>query len=251
MNNIIFLFILFLLTNVLFGQAEKVRIFLKNGSSKDFSVKKVKSWGLLNNGGLGVSFAVIDSITTSNVSLADSIIFQFEGTGLTNVDNEYIIDLSNSKRKIINKAEKPKLVPKSISVYYSTNHVEQIGYKLEYYTGLLDRLCYKMEGSFGFHSSKLLPFNQNFGFGFCYNIKLNDNDSEIGVGLSITNFNDYAKNSSDFKSLWVESLDISYRIPVYERKYLIILDTNIYFQKLDIFDYSWISTIRLGVGLNL
>ena len=251
MNKIIFLFVLLLLNNVLFGQTEKIQIFLKNGSIEYFTVNEVKSWGLLNNDDFGASFTVMDSIKTSNRSLADSIIFQFEGAGFTEIDNEYIIDISNSKRKFISTIEKSKFVPKSISVYYSINQVEQIGYKLEYSTGLLDKLFYKMEGSFGFHSGKLFSFNQNFGFGIGYNIKLNDSDSEIGVGFSITNFNDYAKNLGQFKSLWIESLDISYRIPVYQRKYFIILDTNIYFEKLDIFNYNWISTIRLGIGISL
>ncbi len=249
MNNIIFLFILFLLNTVLFGQAEKVRIFLKNGSSKDFSVNEVKSWGLLNNEGFGASFTVIDSIKTSNKTLADSIILQFEGGNYYKSRGEYIIDISNSKRKIINRSEKPEFVPKSISMYYSINKIEKAVFKLEYTTGILNNLLYKMEGSLGFHFGKLFAFNQNFGFGLIYNIAIENN--EIGMGLSITNYNEYSKNSVMFKSLWVESLDISFAVPIYNNKYYFRLDTNIYFEKLDILDYSWISAIRLGLGLNL
>lgn len=249
MQNVFFFFILILLNNILLGQEEKIQIFLKNGSSKYFNVKEVKSWGLLNNEGFGASFAVIDSIKTSKKSLADSIILQLDGADYDKINDEYIIDISNSRRKFIPNIERSKFVPQSISVNYSINQIEQIVFKLEYNSGILNNLLFKTEGSLGFHSNKEFLFNQNFGFGFIYTIALNNN--EIGMGLTMTNFNDYAKNSGDFKSLWVESLDISLGIPLIKGKYMIKLDSNIYFEKLNILDYNSFGTIRLGIGLNL
>ena len=207
MKNIIIIVLFFFLNNVLLGQTEKVQIYLKNGSSEYFDLKEVKLWGLINNEGIGASFIVIDSLKISNKSLVDSILLQFVGADFYISKGKYIVDISNSKRKFINKTEKSKFIPKAISVYYSINKIEQLVFKLEYDLGLIENLNYKFEGSFSFNSNKFFPVDQNFGFGFLYISKINF--MELGLGMGLTNFNNYANKSGEFKSVWIESLDAS------------------------------------------
>ena len=169
-------------------------LYIKNGLPIHFDVSEIYDKAIVDINNNGVSYSVIDSIWTSDSSVARRINEVLPEMVTTELNHGYLLNLTSIKLP----EYKPNIITfarlKTHSYLYSPSTSHRIGIQLDDELYSLQWFFVRFEGAFGFRSN-LAPFSYiNFNAGLGYEI-----DGEWLIFKTVIGYGMYAQEN-DYKA---------------------------------------------------
>jgi hypothetical protein len=225
-------------------------IYLKNGRSISFTIVIVQPWGVINEKRETASYKVMDSLFTTDSSMAYKINQVCKGLEIRQTTDGFLLSFINYiSPKRLPKAQK-SFVPHSISLLYRYDIFSR--YDFQYYARLFGSkyLIHRFQSSIGFHQDEPLFSSLNFAFGVGY--EYNVGNIRFSFVTSFGLFGGVPKKGGqpEMSSVIFVSPVISYRVVQLYKIFLTAgLDAFLYHDRADLPEKPMIFFLDIGINL--
>lgn len=153
------------------GINDSCTVYLKNGQNIVVKFREVQSFCFVSDKGEGINYTVIDSLITSDSTVAQAILQSCPGIGLNLGEGRYVLKFLNC---IPSRTKKESLIPfkpSNIAIYFRSDPISRVGFLYNAEIFNMKNFIHRFQGSCGFRDEDSWFSSVNFAFGLGFQAK--------------------------------------------------------------------------------
>lgn len=149
-------------------------IYLKNGQNLDMKFHEVQSFCFVNEKGEGVNYHVIDSLKTSDSTIAKTIFQSSPGITLNSSNDGYVLNFLNYIPSRVKQESIIPFKPSSIALSFRIDPSSQIGFIYDAELFNIKHFIHRFQSAIGFRNKESIFSSIVFAFGLGYQLYKDD-----------------------------------------------------------------------------
>lgn len=194
-----FILTIFLFTAIKLEAAEindSCTVYLKNGQNIVVKFREVHSFCFVSDKGEGINYSVIDSLITSDSTVAQTILQSCPGIGLNLGEERYVLRFLNCVPSRTKKESLIPFKPSNIAIYFRSDPISRVGFLYNAEIFNMKNFIHRFQGSCGFRDKDAWFSAVNFAFGLGFQAKMNALTYSFTINYGIFREFPPLKNSS-------------------------------------------------------